>query len=120
MQSCKAASSRGQQNEEQGKNWLGTWAKRQVHYAQPSLPAHIPGTPQASDRSVARRGAAPGCVPGGSSAGGGGNIEAAKGIGGASATAADDATDISTDAGADVAQPPKPAPADKSLFIRSM
>ncbi|CAL8467141.1 g6677 [Coccomyxa elongata] len=54
-QSCKAASTRGNQG---GNDWLGTWAKRQVHYAQPpppSLPAHIPGTPQPSDRSVARR-----------------------------------------------------------------
>ena len=54
-QSCKAASTRGNQG---GDDWLGTWAKRQVHYAQPpppSLPAHIPGTPQPSDRSVARR-----------------------------------------------------------------
>lgn len=54
-QSCKAASTRGDQG---GNDWLGTWAKRQVHYAQPpppSLPAHIPGTPQPSDRSVARR-----------------------------------------------------------------
>ena len=41
-----------------GIDWLGTWAKRQVHYnpqPQPSLPAHIPGTPQASDRSARSR-----------------------------------------------------------------
>ncbi len=41
-----------------GPGWLGTWANRQVHYSQgkppqPSLPAHIPGTPQpASERQV--------------------------------------------------------------------
>ena len=35
----------------EGAGWLGTWANRQVHYSkgrppQPSLPAHIPGTPK--------------------------------------------------------------------------
>ncbi len=57
-QSCKAASTRGAQGGEKGNDWLGTWAKRQVHYKQPpppSLPAHIPGTPQPSDRTVRRR-----------------------------------------------------------------
>ncbi|EIE26801.1 hypothetical protein COCSUDRAFT_59309 [Coccomyxa subellipsoidea C-169] len=66
-QSCKAASTRGAQGGEKGNDWLGTWAKRQVHYKQPpppSLPAHIPGTPQPSDRTVRRR--APGREGGGS------------------------------------------------------
>ena len=38
---------------------LGTWTRRQVHYKQrlppPSLPAHIPGTPQARQLSVRPR-----------------------------------------------------------------
>ena len=48
-------SSRAQEQKKsrEGSGWLGTWANRQVHYSkaqqpQPSLPAHIPGTPQPS------------------------------------------------------------------------
>jgi hypothetical protein len=49
-----AASARPAQNGNRD-GWLGTWAQRQVHYnpqQQPSLPTHIPGTPQPSERSA--------------------------------------------------------------------
>ena len=58
LQDVRASRAQDRRKSRDGPGWLGTWANRQVHYSkgkppQPSLPAHIPGTPQpASERQV--------------------------------------------------------------------